>query len=85
LLAFVAAVAYTVSTLLGEVMIEKARKDATVARARTTEARRAETVLRDRVEALTRLDRIEGWAKADGLVFAGVRVEEPRSTLVAGL
>lgn len=61
---------FSASSLAGQVMVEKARKDVVEARVRTQEAKKAEASLRDRVDLLTRVDKIEEWAVAQGMVAA---------------
>lgn len=56
------------SSLLGHVMVEKARREGISARGRAMEARKAESTLRSRIDSLTSLGAVEAWAQAHGFV-----------------
>jgi hypothetical protein len=64
----VGGMAFFSSSLLGHVMVEKARREGISARARALDARKAETLLRSRIDGLTSLASVEGWAHAHGFV-----------------
>jgi hypothetical protein len=79
---------YTVSSLWGNVEIEKARYREREARARAEDARRVESALRARVEALTAGTTVIAWAQTNGFdVYQGGEVpaptKSPRQTYVA--
>lgn len=71
-LAFVALLSFGVSSLSGQVMLEKARHEKAAAVARTKEAQRAEVALREKLDDLTSADRIAEWASAHGFMPADV-------------
>lgn len=56
------------SSLAGQVMVERARKDLTETSRRTSEAKKAESLIQTRVNLLTSADRIEEWAMTHGMV-----------------
>jgi hypothetical protein len=63
-----AASTYLVSSMSGQVMVEKARRDGITAQRRATEAKRAEAGLRSRINELTGFSNLEAWALAHGFV-----------------
>jgi len=81
---------YATSSLAGQVMVEKARRQGIAAKERAIEARRAEATIRERVDSLTSARSIEEWALAHGLQTPPLPTEEgtkPKGgrTLVAKL
>jgi hypothetical protein len=66
LFAVVALGTFLCSCLLGHVLMEKERREGLRARDRAVEARKAETLLRQRVEALKSPATIREWAFANG-------------------
>jgi hypothetical protein len=64
LFAFVALGAFLCSSLAGHVMMEKARRDGLRAVDRSREAKKAESLLLQRVESLTSFAAIQEWALA---------------------
>ncbi len=65
-LSVVALAAFSVSSLSGHVMVEKARGEGIRAAERARVARNAESGIRQRVDALTTEPSIEKWALANG-------------------
>src|SRR5258707_7821110 len=61
--ATIVATTYLVSSLFGQVMVEKARREGISAVARATEARKMEAVLTRRLDSLTGLTSVDQWAK----------------------
>jgi hypothetical protein len=80
-LAFATIVAstYLVSSLFGQVMVEKARREGISAVARASDARKMEAVLTRRLDSLTSLTSVDQWAKThnffppDQLAAAGLK------------
>ena len=60
----IACASYLVSSLAGQVMVEKARREGIRAVGRATSARKVEEELNKRLNQLTSLQSIQGWAKA---------------------
>lgn len=56
------------SSLVGHVMVEKARREGIWARERAGDARKSEALLRSRVDELTSLGAVEAWAHSHGFV-----------------
>lgn len=56
------------SSLAGQVMVEKARREGMRAVQRAKDATKEEALLRDKVQALTRESAIDAWATANGFV-----------------
>lgn len=61
-----AGLAYASSSLVGQVMAEGARQQRITAIGRADEARAAEDILRQRIEAMSSVSAVEGWAIARG-------------------
>lgn len=59
---------YLSSSLGGQVMVEKARREGIVAQRRATEATRSEAGLRSRINELTGFTNLEHWADAHGFI-----------------
>jgi hypothetical protein len=59
---------YLASSMAGQVMVEKARRDGIGAQRRASEAKRAEVSLRARINELTGFSNLDSWAVAHGLV-----------------
>jgi hypothetical protein len=57
---------FMASSLAGQVLVEKARREGIRATERARDARKAEAVLRQQVDALQSLDNVEAWATAHG-------------------
>lgn len=66
--ATIAGVAFMCSSLLGQVMVEQARREGIRAMERAREARKMEAVLRSRLDVLTNLTSVEEWAKSKGML-----------------
>jgi hypothetical protein len=80
---FIAVVLLTffASSLAGHVAVEKARREGLRALERAKEARKAEVVLRNRVDLLTGIRSVETWSAANG--FAPAVAAQQTKTLVA--
>ncbi len=63
---FVGGAAFFTSSLVGHVMVEKARREGIWARARAADARKEVSVLRARIDAATSLGAVEVWARSHG-------------------
>lgn len=63
-----ASATYLTSSMAGQVMVEKARRDGISAQRRAAEAKRAEVSLRARINELTGFSNLDSWATAHGLV-----------------
>jgi hypothetical protein len=59
------------ASLIGNVMVEKARRDGIRSMERARFAARESAALREQVQALTSPKAIDDWAKANGFVAAG--------------
>lgn len=66
--AIVAAAVFIGSSLFGQVMVEKARREGLQAIERARAARRAESVLRQEVDGLGSLGSVEAWAASHSFV-----------------
>ena len=66
--AIIVCCAFIASSLFGNVMVEKARREGLRAAERAREARKAETVLREQVDMLVSLTAVEDWATAHSFV-----------------
>jgi hypothetical protein len=64
----IALMVYLSSSLFGQVMVEKARREGIRATIRAREARKAESVLRRRLDSLTSLSAVEEWAGTHGFL-----------------
>lgn len=63
-------VTYLGSSMAGQVMVEKARREGIVAQRRAREAKRSEAGLRSRINELTGFTNLESWATAHGFIAA---------------
>ena len=78
--AIIVCCAFIASSLLGNVMVEKARREGLRAAERARDARKAEAVLREQVDSLMSLAAVEDWATAhnfsapDGLGVSSAKV-----------
>jgi len=59
---------YFVSSLSGQVMVEKARREGLSAVTRAKDAVKEEAMLREKVQALTRASAVDTWAEENGFV-----------------
>ena len=59
---------YFVSSLSGQVMVEKARREGMSAVTRAKDAVKEESTLRERVQALTRSSAVDTWAQENGFL-----------------
>lgn len=64
---FVVAVFFA-SSLAGQVMVEKARRDGLRAVGRAREAAKEVALLRDKVQAMTQASAVDNWAQENGFV-----------------
>lgn len=64
----VIAVSYGVSSLAGNTLMEKARREGLNAQARSRQAKMDVALLRDRIERLTSMQSVEQWASFRGFV-----------------
>jgi hypothetical protein len=64
------------SSLAGQVMVEKARRDGIRATERLKAAAKEEAILRDRVLSMTRESAITAWAQENGFVSPELLAEE---------
>lgn len=64
----VAASAMIASTLLGNVMVEQARRDTTEANRLAVAAKRNSASLKNRLDAVTGYEAVSDWANANGFV-----------------
>lgn len=80
---------FLVSSMCGQVMVENSRREGLRAVSRLKEARKAESILRRRLDALTSLASIESWSKAHGYFPPDVLVQPQKkaeeATVVAQL
>lgn len=67
-----AGLSFIASSLSGHVMVEKVRREGLRAGERAREARKAEAVLRQQVDALSSLGSVEDWAAAHNFVGPGI-------------
>ena len=63
-----AGLTFMASSLLGQVMVEKARREGLRAAERSREARKVEAVLRQRIDYLGSLGTVEAWATSHNFV-----------------
>jgi hypothetical protein len=63
---FIAGLSFLASSMGGQVMVEQARRDGISALGRSVEARRAESILRRKVESQASLSSIQSWAESNG-------------------
>lgn len=66
--AIIAAAVFIGSSLFGQVMVEKARREGLQAIERARAARKAESVLRQEVDGLSSLGSVESWAASHSFV-----------------
>ncbi|HVL38055.1 MAG TPA: hypothetical protein VM328_01570, partial [Fimbriimonadaceae bacterium] len=66
MLCTLALLSFLASSLCGNVLMEKARREGLAASSRARDARRAEASVRRQVDALTSLGATETWAVANG-------------------
>lgn len=59
---------FLVSSMAGQVAVEKARRDGITSQRRAADARRAEGALRSRINELTGFTAMENWALSHGFV-----------------
>lgn len=64
------------SSLAGQVMVEKARRDGIRAAERLKAATKEEAILRDRVLSMTRSSSVSAWAQENGFVSLDTVAEE---------
>jgi hypothetical protein len=64
------------SSLAGQVMVEKARRDGIRAAERLKTAGKEQAILRDRVLSMTRSSTVSAWAQENGFVSLDAIVEE---------
>lgn len=64
----IAIFAFFVSSLCGQVMVEKARREGIKALSRAVDARKEEASLRRRIDSLSSLSSIDDWARTHGFV-----------------
>jgi hypothetical protein len=57
---------FLVSSLTGQVMVEKARREGIRSMQRAMDARKVEAVLRHRLDSITGLTSVDEWAKTHG-------------------
>ena len=75
---------FMVSSLVGHVMVEKSRREGLAALSRLREARKAESVLQERVYALSNVESVQAWALEHGFKAPEDAMKSrPESTLVA--
>ena len=80
----VAIATFMVSSLVGHVMVEKSRREGLAALSRLREARKAESVLQERVYALSNVESVQAWALEHGFKAPEDAMKSrPESTLVA--
>lgn len=65
------AVAYGFSSLAGQTMMEQARREGIRSQERARQARMDVSILRQRVDRLTSMKSIDGWALSHGMVQQG--------------
>jgi hypothetical protein len=87
---FLAMTAYGVSSVAGQVAVEKSRREELSARERTKSVKLMEAALRSDIVELMRPDKIDDWARANAFENSGTApvvpvpdVQKPHSTLVA--
>lgn len=68
LFAVVAVATFLASSMAGQVMVEKARREGISAQRRASDARRAEAALRSRISELTGFTAMENWALSHGYI-----------------
>lgn len=66
-------------SVMGQVAVEKARQEELTARGRAVEAKRAETEIRARVDALTSATAVQQWATARSYVAPGTQNADPKT------
>lgn len=71
LFALIACVAFLASSMLGQVMVENVRRQGLRAGERARDARKAEAILREELDALTSFQSVESWAAQQGFVAPG--------------
>lgn len=71
----IAGTVYLVSSMVGQVMVEKARREGIRAASRSIEAKKAESMIRRHVEALTSLSAVDEWASAHGFLAPDKQVQ----------
>jgi hypothetical protein len=64
------------SSLAGQVMVEKARRDGIRASQRLKSASKEQAILRDRVLSMTRASSVSAWAQENGFVSLDTVAEE---------
>lgn len=74
----IAGIAFMSSSMLGQVMVEQARREGIRSMERAREARKMEALLRTRLDVLTNLTSIEVWAKSHGML-APEQLAQPSS------
>jgi hypothetical protein len=79
LFVFVAVTAYGVSSIAGQVAVEKSRREELSARERTKSLILQETALKSNIVALTRPDKIDEWARANSFEYSGAPTLAPTS------
>lgn len=72
LFVFVGGATFFASSLVGHVMVEKARREGIAAHARAADARKEVGVLRARIDEATSLGAVERWASSHGFVAPGI-------------
>ncbi|HZH98756.1 MAG TPA: hypothetical protein VEX38_07270 [Fimbriimonadaceae bacterium] len=78
----IAGIAFFVSSLCGQVMVEKARREGLKAVERSRDARKAEAILRRRLDSLTSLSSISEWAKGNSLIAPDNLVKEKSDAII---
>ena len=67
----IAGIAFIGSSLSGNVMVEKVRREGLRAAERAREARKSEAILRQQVDILSSLGSVDDWAAAHGFTPPG--------------
>lgn len=79
----VAVAVFMVSSLLGHVMVEKSRREGIAALSRLREASKAESLLQERVYAISNIESVQAWALQNGFVAPEDSMKSLEKTLVA--